>query len=154
VTTRRAPLVIKRISPVGAALTAGAATTALTITFVVALVSFTQTQTARAIRSALARPDNLAITMTGSLSAQQQPRARAAIRGELRHAFGPVPFTLQGSLRVDGLALRGNVPASRAGAGRTRPIVTVIAADALAGHATLIRHCWREPTGCCVSLMA
>ena len=141
-TTRRAPLVIKRMSPVRAALTAGAATTALTITFVVALVSFTQTQTAGAIRSALARPDNLAITMTGSLSAQQQPRARAAIRGELRRAFGPVPFTLYGSLRVDGLALGGNVPASRAGAGRTRPIVTVIAADALAGHAKLIAGRW------------
>jgi hypothetical protein len=134
--------VIKRMSPVRAALTAGAATTALTITFVVALVSFTQTQTAGAIRSALARPDNLAITMTGSLSAQQQPRARAAIRGELRRAFGPVPFTLYGSLRVDGLALGGNVPASRAGAGRTRPIVTVIAADALAGHAKLIAGRW------------
>jgi len=142
VTTRRAPLVIKRMSPVRAALTAGAATTLLTITFVAALVSFTQTQTASAIRSALARPDNLAVTMSGSLSAQQQPRARAAIRGELRHAFGPVPFTLYGSLRVDGLALRGNVPASRAGAGRTRPIVTVIAADALAGHATLIAGRW------------
>ena len=66
-TTRRAPLVIKRMGPARAALTAGVATTLLTFTFVVALVSFTQTQTARAIRSALARPDNLAITMSGSL---------------------------------------------------------------------------------------
>ena len=141
-TTRGAPLVIKRMSPVRTALTAGAATTLLAITFVVALMSFTQTQTASAIRAALARPDNLAITMTGSLFAQQQPRARAAIRGDLRHALGPVPFTLYGSLRVDGLALRGNVPASRSGAGGTRPIATVIAADALAGHATLIAGRW------------
>ena len=141
-TTRGAPLVIKRMSPVRTALTAGAATTLLAITFVVALMSFTQTQTASAIRAALARPDNLAITMTGSLSAQQQPRARAAIRGDLRHALGPVPFTLYGSLRVDGLALRGNVPASRARAGGTRPIATVVAADALAGHATLIAGRW------------
>ncbi len=141
-TTRRAPLVIKRMGPARAALTAGVATTLLTITFVVALVSFTQTQTARAIRSALARPDNLAITMSGSLSAQQQPRARAAIRSDVRRAFGPVPFALFGSLRVDGLALRGNVPANRAGAGGTRQIATVIAADALAAHATLIDGRW------------
>jgi FtsX-like permease family len=142
VTTRRAPLVIKRMGPARAALTAGAATTVLTITFVAALVSFTQTQTASAIRSALARPDNLAITMSGSLSARQQPQARAAIRGDLRRAFGQVPFTLFGSLRVDGLALRGDVPASRAGAGGTRQIATVIAADALAAHATLIDGRW------------
>jgi hypothetical protein len=142
VTTRRIPLVIKRMGPARTALTAGVLTTALTITFIAALVSFTQTQTARAIRSALARPDNLAVTLSGSLSAQQRPQARAAISGDLRRAFGTVPFTLFGSLRVDGLALRGNGPPKPAGAGRTRQIATVIAADALAAHATLISGHW------------
>jgi ABC-type lipoprotein release transport system permease subunit len=136
------PLVIKRMGPARAALAAGVLTTALTITFIAALVSFTQTQTARAIRSALARPDNLAVTLSSSLSAQQRPQARAAISGDLRRAFGTVPFTLFGSLRVDGLALRGNLPAKPAGAGRTRQIATVVAADALAAHATLISGRW------------
>jgi putative ABC transport system ATP-binding protein len=136
------PLVIKRMGPARAALTAGVLTTALTITFIAALVSLTQTQTARAIRSALAGPDNLAVTLSSSLSAQQRPQARAAISGDLRRAFGTVPFTLFGSLRVDGLALRGNVPAKPAGAGRTRQIATVVAADALAAHATLISGRW------------
>jgi ABC-type lipoprotein release transport system permease subunit len=136
------PLVIKRMGPARAALTAGVLTTALTITFIAALVSFTQTQTARAIRSALARPDNLAVTLSSSLSAQQRPQARAAISGDLRRAFGTVPFTLFGSLRVDGLALTGNRPAGLAGAGRTRQIATVVAADALAAHATLISGGW------------
>ena len=141
-TTRRTPLVIKRMGPARAALTAGAATTLLTITFIAALVSFTQTQTAAAIRSALARPDNLAVTISSSLSAQQRPQARAAINGDLQRAFGTVPFTLFGSLRVDGLALRGGRPAVRAGSGRTRQIATVVAADALAAHATLIHGRW------------
>jgi hypothetical protein len=134
VTTRRVPLVIKRMGPARAALTAGVLTTALTVTFIAALVSFTQTQTARAIRSALARPDNLAVTLSSSLFARQLPQARAAISGDLRRAFGPVPFALFGSLRVDGLALRGNPPARPAGAGRTRQIATVVAADAPRGH--------------------
>ncbi len=141
-TTRRTPLVIKRMGPARAALAAGAATTLLTITFVAALVSFTQTQTASATRSALARPDNLAVTISSSLTAQQRPQARAAIHGDLQRAFGTVPFTLFGSLRVDGLALRGGGPTVRAGAGRTHQIVTVIAADALAAHATLIHGRW------------
>ena len=132
-TTRRTPLVIKRMRPARAALAAGVATTLLTITFIVALVSFTQTQTADAIRSALSRPDNLAVTMSGSLSAQQQPQARAAILGKLRPAFAVVPFSLFGSLRVDGLALLGGGPANRAG--RTHNIVTVVGPDALAAHA-------------------
>ena len=136
------PLVIKRMGPARTALTAGVLTTALTITFIAALVSFTQTQTARAIRSALARPDNLAVTLSSSLPAQQRPQARAAISGDLRRAFGTVPFTLFGSLRVDGLALRGNGPPKPAGAGRTRQIATVIAADALAAHATLTSGRW------------
>jgi ABC-type lipoprotein release transport system permease subunit len=136
------PLVIKRMGPARAALMAGVLTTALTITFIAALVSFTQTQTARAIRSALARPDSLAVTLSSSLSAQQRPQARAAISGDLRQAFGPVPFTLFGSLRVDGLALTGNRPAGLAGAGRPRQIATVVAADALAAHATLISGGW------------
>ena len=144
-TTRRMPLVIKRMGPARTALTAGVLTTALTITFIAALVSFTQTQTARAIRSALARPDNLAVTLSSSLSAQQRPQARAAISGDLRRAFGTVPFTLFGSLRVDGLALRGTGPPKPAGAGRTRQIATVIAADALAAHATLISGRWPGP---------
>ena len=139
-TTRRTPLVIKRMRPARAALAAGVATTLLTITFIVALVSFTQTQTADAIRSALSRPDNLAVTMSGSLSAQQQPQARAAILGKLRPAFAAVPFSLFGSLRVDGLALLGGGPAKPAG--RTRDIVTVVAPDALAAHATLITGHW------------
>ena len=142
-TTRRTPLVIKRMRPARAALAAGVATTLLTITFIVALVSFTQTQTADAIRSALSRPDNLAVTMSGSLSAQQQPQARAAILGNLRRAFGTVPFSLFGSLRVDGLALLGGGPAKPAG--RTHHIVTVVGPDALAAHATLITGRWPRP---------
>ena len=139
-TTRRTPLVIKRMRPARAALAAGVATTLLTITFIVALVSFTQTQTADAIRSALSRPDNLAVTIAGSLSAQQQPQARAAILSKLRPAFGTVPFSLFGSLRVDGLALLGGGPAKQAG--RTHNIVTVVGPDALPAHATLITGHW------------
>jgi hypothetical protein len=158
VTTRRTPLVIKRMGPARAALAAGVLTTLLTIAFVAALVSFTQTQTARAIRSALAQPGSLVVTMSSSLSAQQQPQARAAIHGLLQRAFGPVPFALFGSLRVDGLALRrvgghappanaspGNAPPAGAAPGTASQIATVIAADALTRHATLTAGRWPSP---------
>jgi hypothetical protein len=192
--------VIKRMAPARAALAAGVLTTLLTTTFVAALVSFTQTQTATGIRSALGRQDSLVVSISGSLSARQRPQARAAIHGELRRAFGAIPFSLFGSLRVDGLVLRsvnghaphqldghaqrapdghalhrvdrrprrdrelqgattGNlsrnaasavlgslVPAKRVGPGGTRQIATVIAADALAAHATLIAGHWPSAT--------
>ncbi len=142
VTTRRAPLVLKRMGPARVALAAGIATTLLTISFVAALVSFTQTRTATAIRAALSRPDSLAVTITSSLSAQQQPQARAAISAQLRQAFGPVPFALFGSLRVDGLALRGAAGRAAGHGGPAHRIATVIAADALAAHATLVTGRW------------
>lgn len=104
---RHAPFLIKRMSPARAALGAGLLTTIITVTFIAALVTFTQAQTATAIRAAFNRPGPLAETVAGSLDPAQQPNATRVIRDQLRQAFRDVPFSLYGSLRVDGLALRG-----------------------------------------------
>jgi hypothetical protein len=141
VLTHRAPLPVKRMAPARAVLTAGILTTIITSTFIAALVSFTHTQTAGAIRAALARPGNLAVTVAGSLSPAQQPQATSVISGQLHRALGTIPFSLYSSLRLDGLALRGG-PGRRAGTAGSHRVATVIAADGLAAHAALVSGHW------------
>jgi hypothetical protein len=138
---RRAPFLIKRMSPARAALGAGLLTTIITVTFVAALVTFTSAQTASAIRAAFSRPGPLAETVAGSIDPAQQTSATRVIRDQLRLAFRDVPFSLYGSLRVDGLALRGAQALPVSGANH-RQIATVVAAQALSSHAILVAGHW------------
>jgi hypothetical protein len=133
------------MAPARAVLAAGILTTIITTTFIAALVSFTHTQTAVAIRAALARPNNLAVTVAGSLSPAQQPQATRVISGQLHRALGRIPFSLYPSLRLDGLALRGGAGQPTQVTG-THPVATVIAAGGLAGHASLVTGHWPAST--------
>src|SRR5690348_13114627 len=129
------------MSPARAALGAGLLTTIITVTFIAALVTFTQSQTASAIRAAFHRPGPLAETVAGSIDPAQQTSATRVIRDQLRQAFRDVPFSLYGSLRVDGLALRGTQALPVSGPNH-RQIATVVAAQGLPSHAVLVSGSW------------
>ena len=106
----RKPLILKRMRPVRGALTTGIITSLVTVAFIVALLAFTQRQTASAVSAALARPASRAMTISGSVQPQQQTQATAYIDRQLRRALGPVPFTLYGvSRRLVGLPISLNV---------------------------------------------
>jgi hypothetical protein len=79
--------------------------------------------------------------VAGSIDPAQQTSATRVIRDQLRQAFRDVPFSLYGSLRVDGLALRGTQALPVSGANR-RQIATVVAAQGLTSHAVLISGSW------------
>ena len=63
----RKPLTLKRMRPVRGALTTGIITSLITVAFIVALLAFTQRQTASAISAALAQPASRTVTISGSL---------------------------------------------------------------------------------------
>jgi hypothetical protein len=138
----RKPLTLKRMRPVRGALTTGIITSLITVAFIVALLAFTQRQTASAISAALAQPASRTVTISGSLGPQQQGQATAAIDGQLRRALGPLPFTLYGSLGADGLAVRRGAPALHGPDPARHRITTVIGADQLARQAVLISGRW------------
>ena len=138
----RKPLTVKRMRPVRGALTTGIITSLITVAFIVALLAFTQRQTASAISAALAQPASRAVTISGSLAPQQQAQATAAIDGQLRRALGPLPFTLYGSLGADGLAVRRGAPALHGPDPARHRVTTVIGADQLARQAVLISGQW------------
>jgi hypothetical protein len=128
--------------PVRGALTTGIITSLVTVAFIVALLAFTQRQTASAISAALAQPASRAVTISGSLAPQQQAKATAAIDGQLRRALGPLPFTLYGSLGADGLAVRRGAPALHGPDPARHRITTVIGAGQLASQAVLTSGQW------------
>src|SRR5215470_14459815 len=138
----RKPLTVKRMRPVRGALTTGIITSLITVAFIVALLAFTQRQTASAISAALAQPASRTVTISGSLGPQQQARATAAIDGQLRRALGPLPFTLYGSLGADGLAVRRGAPALHGPDPARHRVTMLIGADQLAGQAVLISGQW------------
>ena len=138
----RKPLTVKRMRPVRGALTTGIITSLVTVAFIVALLAFTQRQTASAISAALAQPASRAVTISGSLAPQQQAQATAAIDGQLRRALGPLPFTLYGSLGADGLAVRRGAPALHGPDPARHRVTMVIGADQLARQAVLISGQW------------
>jgi len=138
----RKPLILKRMRPVRGALTTGIITSLVTVAFIVALLAFTQRQTASAVSAALARPASRAMTISGSVQPQQQTQATAYIDRQLRRALGPVPFTLYGSLGADGLAVRGGAPALHGPDPARHRVTTVIGADQLARQAVLTSGQW------------
>lgn len=71
----RKPLTVKRMRPVRGALTTGIITSLITVAFIVALLAFTQRQTASAVGAALAQPARRAVTISGSVQPQQQAQA-------------------------------------------------------------------------------
>ena len=135
--------------PVRGALTTGIITSLITVAFIVALLAFTQRQTASAISAALAQPASRAVTISGSLGPQQQAQATAAIDGRLRRALGPLPFTLYGSLGADGLAVRRGAPALHGPDPARHRVTTVIGADQLARQAVLISGQWPGRASAC-----
>jgi hypothetical protein len=137
---RRAPAIVRRLTPHRLALTAAVVTAILSAALLAALASFSATVTSNSVRTALTDNPATDIMVTSGVSspaaaAQADHRVRVSLGG----ALPGVPLTIFGSVGTDYL----NVPAALGGRSAETHVISL---EDLQAHAALVSGAWPAAT--------
>ncbi|MGD0374615.1 MAG: FtsX-like permease family protein [Streptosporangiaceae bacterium] len=133
---RRAPAIVRRLTPHRLALTAAVVTATLSAALLAALASFSATVTSNAVRTSLAGNPATGISVTAAMtSPAAAAQADSRVRAALGRALPTVPLTIFDSVSTDYL----DIPAALAGANAQTHVISLQDQPA---HALLLAGAW------------